>query len=95
MFMRDQIEDLFSAEALAKVARPGGYECENAFDSITGKSMYLEDPDVPLGLAAHIIGAHAQARASVATGWEATLMGLAQDLWARCSALEERQAADK
>ena len=93
MITRDGIEDLFTAEALAAAATPGGYDGGLAHDSVTGRSMHLEDPDVPLGLADHILEAHSEARARVAKGWEATLANLAQDLWVRCSVLEERLAA--
>ena len=90
---RDGIEEMFSAQALESAAKPGGYTGCLARDSVTGKSMHLEDPAVPLGLAEHILEAHSNARARDAHGWEATLADLAQDLWVRCSVQEERLAA--
>lgn len=89
----DDLEDLYTAEALAKIQTPGGYQHFETDDPITGKSMWLEEPDVPLVLANLILEAHSVARAKAryrVTPWEATLEDLCDDLYVRCSVLEER-----
>lgn len=85
------IED-FSDQALAQVARPGGYTTMMKPDPLTGLEMNLELLEVPLELAEHILWAHSDAKVidGDAKGWEATLADLASDLLVRCSELEQR-----
>src|SRR5262245_15810999 len=90
------LEELYTAEALEVAQSPGGYGHHAIDDPITGRSMWLEELDVPLALANLVLEAHSVARASerhLVSPWERTLEDLCDGLYVRCSELERRLEA--